>query len=436
MAAPPNPYRLDGVYLQRQDGFFMQRIKLAAGVITAPQALAVADAADCYGAGSLHLTTRGSIEIHWLREPDLAAVKRDLAMVGLTSRGACGGAVRGVTCGTQSAECFPLIESLARRIHAHFTGNPRFEGLPKKFKIGIEADAAGGRHLIQDVGLVLAAVGEDGRAGFDIWIAGGLGREPRPAFLLAGTIPEERIIPVIEAVVAVYVRHAPPPKRLKYLVQQFGEERVRSLIEAEPSYHEELPRQNGLPEQLSIEPRAEFRLELSVGDGMLMADQLRVLANHARRRASGVLAVTSDQNIALQLAPGCERRAVAAEIAAECGLEALGPGGLKIRVCPGNHECRMGLAPTRDAAAALVSVLPAGGEGMVVAVSGCPNSCSQPQLAGLGIVAARLADDGEGGRAPRYDIYRRTGAGLGEKVCPDLTLEGMLAEVPYLLAGV
>src|SRR6185369_8386453 len=125
-----------------------------------------------------------------------------------------------------------------RRLHRHFTGNPRFERLPKKFKIGIEAEAAGGRHLIQDVGLVLASL-DDGRARYDIWIAGGLGREPQAAFLFAEDVAEERIIPVIEAIVRVYAAHAPPPKRLKFLAKEFGEAKLRRLIEAEASYREE-----------------------------------------------------------------------------------------------------------------------------------------------------------------------------------------------------
>ena len=156
MSSQPKDYRLDGIYLQRQDGFFMQRVKLAAGVISAVQARTVAAAATRFGQGTIHLTTRGSMEIHWLQESDLPEVKRMLATVGLTSRGACGGAVRGVTCSSQGAVGFPALETMARRLHRHFTANPRFERLPKKFKIGIEADVSGRRHLIQDVGLVLA----------------------------------------------------------------------------------------------------------------------------------------------------------------------------------------------------------------------------------------------------------------------------------------
>ncbi|HEY5513794.1 MAG TPA: nitrite/sulfite reductase, partial [Geomonas sp.] len=167
--------RLEGIYPQRQKEFFMQRIKLPAGIISSEQALKVAEIAERFARGLAHLTTRGSIELHWLTEADLATVAAQLASVGLVGRGACGGAVRGVVCGSLAAAGAPGLEALSRRIHRHFTGNPRFEKLPKKFKVGIEADTASGRHLIQDLGLV-PALSADGRARFDVWAAGGLGR--------------------------------------------------------------------------------------------------------------------------------------------------------------------------------------------------------------------------------------------------------------------
>ncbi|HEX9079255.1 MAG TPA: hypothetical protein VF795_06685, partial [Desulfuromonadaceae bacterium] len=184
MTIEKKDYRLDGIYRQRQEGHFMQRIKLPAGVISSQQARGVAALARDYGQGRIHLTTRGSMEIHWLREADLPALKRALTTYGLTSRGACGGAVRGITCSSQGSQRFPVLETLARRLQRHFSGNPRFERLPKKFKVGIEANVTSGRHLIQDVGLVLARL-EEGRAHYDVWVAGGLGRAPQAAFLLA-----------------------------------------------------------------------------------------------------------------------------------------------------------------------------------------------------------------------------------------------------------
>jgi sulfite reductase (ferredoxin) len=425
-------YRLDGIYRQRQDGFFMQRVKLAAGVISAGQARTVAAVSTQFGQGTIHLTTRGSMEIHWLKEDDLALVKRDLAKAGLTSRGACGGAVRGITCGSQGAQGFPALESLAHRLHRHFTGNPRFERLPKKFKIGIEANEESGKHLIQDVGLVLAGHA-DGRCLYDIWIAGGLGREPRPGFPLRQQVPEERIIPIIEAIVNVYSVHAPPPKRLKFLAKEFGEVKLRQLIEAEGVYHEDIPPSTGLPEQLVPSPDGRRRLELRVFVGQLTASQLAQIADAADAYADGVLMVTANQDIALLLAPGMDAAATLSALHESTGLDPAA-SALTLRVCPGSHECRMGLAPTRDVAKALSDVLTTTGNRQVWAVSGCHNSCTQPQLADVGIIASRLSVDTGGQKTPRFDIYCRKGTGLGQKVCEGLTREELIAAVQRMTA--
>jgi ferredoxin-nitrite reductase len=427
MSTPGSEYRLDGIYRQRQEGFYMQRVKLPAGVISAGQARTVASISARFGQGTVHLTTRGSMEIHWLKEEVLPQVKRELAMSGLTSRGACGGAVRGITCGSQGAQGFPVLETLARRLHRHFTGNPRFERLPKKFKIGIEADTAGGRHLIQDVGLVLARL-KEGRACYDVWIAGGLGREPYSAFLLAEDVPEERVIPVIEAIVRVYAAHTPPPKRLKFLAREFGEARLRQLIEAEASYSEELPVVSGLPEHFVPLADGQQRLELPVFAGRLTAEQLVVIADSADRHADGVLMVTVDQNIALLLAPGADAVAELSVLQQATGLITGGPTPA-LRVCPGNHECQMGLTATRDVARELLAHIGALGQKLSWALSGCPNSCTQPQLADVGIVTAALVKGEEGERTPRFDLYRLGDGGLGTAVERSLTLEELYGKV-------
>ena len=430
MSAAGSEYRLDGIYKQRQEGFYMQRVKLAAGVISAVQARTVAEVSTRYGQGTIHLTSRGSMEIHWLKEEILPQVKRELAKVGLTSRGACGGAVRGITCGSQGAQGFPALETLARRLHRHFTGNPRFERLPKKFKIGIEADVVGGRHLIQDVGLVLAAL-EDGRARYDIWIAGGLGREPQPAFLLLGDAAEERVIPIIEAIISVYATHAPPPKRLKFLAREFGETKLRRLIEAEAAFCEEIPAVSGLPEHLASAAEEKQRLELPVFAGKLTAQQLSIIADYADRLADGVLMVSADQDIALLLASNVDKVAELPALQQLTGLSAEAvPAAL--RVCPGNHECLMGLSATRQVAHGLLAHIGPEGKKLNWALSGCPNSCSQPQLADVGIVSSTLVKEENGERTARYDLYRRIDAGLGTAVERSLKQDELYGKVREL----
>lgn len=427
----PNNLRIDGIYQQRQEGYFMQRVKLPAGVISALQARSVAGTAAKFGRSSIHLTTRGSMEIHWLEEKDLPLVKQELAKAGLTSRGACGGAVRGVTCASQDAAGFPQLESLARRIHRHFTGNPRYEALPKKFKIGIEASTAGGRHLIQDVGLVLA--GSDGeKARYDLWIAGGLGREPKAGFLLARGVCEDQLIPKIEAIITVYGRLAPPPKRLKFLAAEFGEAELRRLIEAEPAYGEELPPLNGLAENLTLPLIAGKRLVAHIFAGQLTTAGLSQLADFADIHSNGVLQVTANQDIAFVLAENADAELAAQELAT-INPSDLADSPVTFRICPGNHECKMGLAATRDIAGAVLAAIPPAARQLTWALSGCANSCSQPQLADVGIVVSRLVSDAAGVRSPRFDLYRRYGADLGISVQQQLSLEDLTALVQTIL---
>jgi sulfite reductase (ferredoxin) len=414
--------RIEGIYVQRQEGYFMQRVKLAAGVISAQQARTVAEVAETFGKGTIHLTSRGSMEVHWLQGEDLPAVKRNFAMVGLTSRGACGGAVRGVSCSSQGAAEFPQLESLARRLQRHFTGNPRFEGLPKKFKIGIETDTTGGRHLIQDVGLVLTGA-DSGMTGYDVWIAGGLGREPRAGFLLERGVREEGIIPVIEAVIAVYVRLVPPPKRLKSLAATLGETELRRLIEAEPAYGEVLLPVGGFPDGLTESANGKRRVVIPVFAGQLTADQLRGLAAFADRHAGGAMQVTADQDIAF--VSGGDTEGAVRELTTQMNACSATGAAVTFRICPGSHECRMGLAATRDLAGTLIAEMNPAAMRQAWAISGCPNSCTQPQLAAAGIVVSKLVAGEDGVRTPRFDLYRSSGAGLGEKVGEQMTFAGL-----------
>ena len=54
-----------GVYGQRQQGVQMIRIKLPFGKVTVNQLTRIADVADKYSTGTLHITTRQDIQIHY-----------------------------------------------------------------------------------------------------------------------------------------------------------------------------------------------------------------------------------------------------------------------------------------------------------------------------------------------------------------------------------
>jgi len=430
MKLDPQLLRLDGIYQQKGADRYMQRIKVPAGALSAEQALKVAALAERHAGGRLHLTTRGSIELHDIAGADLPAVQRGLAAVGLTGRGACGGAVRGVSCSTVFGPRYRESQALARKLHRHFAGNPWFEGLPKKFKIGVDGDYGGARHLIQDFGLVFAA--EDGdRRCWDVWCAGGLGREPRAAFLLANRVPEQRLLPLIEAVLRVYRQHAPKGRRLKHVVAEIGEKAFRDLLRDQTKDTPPPPptAETGLGQTLNEVPAgAGGPLYVRIFAGELSARALRALATAAGEFADGALAITADQDLAFLPASQAARRPLAAALAV-AGFDGEEAGQrLACRICPGSHECKMGLAPTREIGRWLAA-LPENLRDSFWAVSGCPNACSQPQLAEFGIVSARLVKEADGSLAPRFNLLRRSGEGLGEVVSADLDLAGLQAAI-------
>jgi sulfite reductase beta subunit-like hemoprotein len=232
-------------------------------------------------------------------------------------------------------------------------------------------------------------------------------------------VPETRIIPIIEAVVNVYATHAPPPKRLKFLAAEFGEEKLCQLIEAEETYSEYLPALTGLPENLVTDSKGKQRLELPVFAGQLTADQLLKITDFADAHADGVLMVTTNQQIALQLSSDEDASIILRDLLQSTGLTSGAPAA--IRICPGSHECRMGLAATRDVASELLAHFSEQSQNLSWAISGCGNSCSQPQLAEVGIVASRLSADADGQKTPRYDVYRRNSPGFGQKTHESLT---------------
>jgi sulfite reductase beta subunit-like hemoprotein len=431
MALDAAQLRIEGVYEQRQPGTFMFRVKVPTGVISAEQAVKVADVAGRFAGGRVHLTTRNSIEFHGVHEKDLAMAVRMLAAVGLTTRGACGGAVRGIVCSTPFSAHFPTVQVLGRKLHAHFTQNPHFEGLPKKFKIAVNADYSDLRYLIQDVGLVYVG-SEDTMPFYDLWTAGGLGKEPTPGFLMEERVSEDRVIPLVESIIRIYRERTPKGKRLKHLVGELGRDEFVRLVHERVNGAPSLHLQDGFDKQLTASElgKGGLYLEAGVFAGELDGTALRGLADIAKRHADGFMVLTSTQNVAFLV------RDEAARVEARRALEEVGfPGTVKeerviFRICPGNHECRMGLSPTRDVASEVLRAMGPAGERLSWSISGCGNSCSQPQLAGAGIVTAKLARGEDGERQPLFDLYRHEKDGeFSVRVRQEMNLEELLQAV-------
>jgi sulfite reductase beta subunit-like hemoprotein len=170
-------YRLvRGNYGQRQDVVQMIRVKIPQGILDAAQLTALADSADTWSRGFGHITTRQNVQFHFVQPHDVEKVMRRIAEAGLTTREACGSAVRNITgcpyAGVAADEVFdvtPYAEEMTRYLLRH----PLSSSLPRKFKIAFEGCASEDHSLtaINDLGFRARIKG--GERGFRLVAGGG-----------------------------------------------------------------------------------------------------------------------------------------------------------------------------------------------------------------------------------------------------------------------
>lgn len=124
-----------GFMKQVQKDRFSLRLRIVGGQIQAEQLKKVYEIAEKYGQGHIHMTSRQSIEIPYIKLEDVDAVKKELSDAGLQP-GACGPRVRTITACQGSTICpSGLIETaeLAREFDQKYYARE----LPHKFKLGI-----------------------------------------------------------------------------------------------------------------------------------------------------------------------------------------------------------------------------------------------------------------------------------------------------------
>lgn len=237
------PFRLKhGIYGQRQAGFQMVRVKVPSGILNAVQLRTLAEIAETYSTGRGHVTTRENVQFHFVKMENVPAIMRSLADAGLTTREACGNTVRNVTscplagvCPTESFDVTPHALATTR----FFLRHPEFHDLPRKFKIAFSGCANDGNCAaagIHDIGLIAQVRGSNGtgKRGFKVLVGGGLGSLPTEAATLTDFLPEEELIPAMEAVLRVFKEHGNYKNklkaRMKFVLRDKGIEEFRRLV--------------------------------------------------------------------------------------------------------------------------------------------------------------------------------------------------------------
>lgn len=412
----------------------MQRIKIPFGGLNPEQMDVLADVAEEYSDAICHVTTRQDIQLHYLHIDDTPDLMWRLAGVGITTREACGNAVRNVTacpiagvCHDETFDVTPYANACAKFL----LGHPDTQDFGRKFKVafsGCQQNACG-LVIMHDLGFIAKTRSEDGieRRGFAMYVGGGLGAVPYEAKLFADFVPEEEILPLAQAISRVYARLGEKKNRgrarVKFLVEKLGIDKFRELVLAEreelaPSeawtaYLEELPAYGEKPLKAAQPLTAAAAdpgfvawratnvyqqkqsgyvvatVTLPLGD--ITSWQLRQLANIARRFVGDHVRTTVEQNIVLRWVSEADLPELYRELKG-IGLGEPGAGTiLDVTACPGTDTCKLGIASSRGLAAELSERLAVKSQqldeairGLHIKLSGCFNACGQHHLADLG----------------------------------------------------
>jgi ferredoxin-nitrite reductase len=441
-----------GIYHDKPKvGTFMLRIKLPAGRITPEQLRAVGELSTTHGQGAGELSTRQTIQLHYLTLASLPAVFARLDEVGLTTAGACGDAVRNVTgcplAGLAHDELFD-VTPVVEQVTSFFYGNPDYSNLPRKHKISISACAH--RCNAPEINCIalVGALDADGRPGFGVLVGGGLSSVPRLARDLGVFVTPEQALPVLRALLDAWqedlrYRVSRVKARIKFMVDDLGPEGMRAEVERRLGYalpdftlppHPET-RMDHLGTQEQGDGRAAIGVPVHVGliDGAQMG-RVADIAEHV----GGDVRITRQQNLIVTGVPKAEIERTEADLEAiGFQLDANPIRGGSI-ACTGEPHCNFSVTETKTRLDALVQSLERRfGDDVAplrLHLDGCPHACAQHWVGDIGFQGSTARDE-TGTRHQAYEVYLRGGLGADAAIGRVLFRRVRTDELDELVGG-
>ncbi|MFC4593631.1 nitrite/sulfite reductase [Sphingobium tyrosinilyticum] len=430
------PLRLmNGLYLQLHA--YMLRVAIPYGTLNARQMRKLGEIARKYDKGYGHFTTRTNLQYNWIKLADAPDILAELATVEMHAIQTSGNCIRNISSDQYagvSADEVADPRPWAELLRQWSTFHPEFTYLPRKFKICViasEEDRAAMK--LHDIGLKL--VSRDGQVGAEVYAGGGMGRTPMVAPQIRDFVPEDEIVPYLEACLRVYNRYGRRDNkykaRIKILVHELGVEEYKRQVEEEFAHMrilglnppvEELNRirpffanpayEQGLSDDLDrTDPAFALWVDRQVAahkqpgyaivnislkprggiPGDASAEQIELVADLAETYSLDELRVTHAQNLVLPHVKKANLHAIWQKLdeagLAEANLDLI----TDIIACPGLDYCSLANARSIPLAQKLSERFAAAdrqkdlGE-LKVKISGCINACGHHHAGHIGVL--------------------------------------------------
>jgi sulfite reductase (ferredoxin) len=397
-----------------EDSYFMMRVRIPGGQLSADQLRTVAGIAKEYGRDLADVTDRQNVQYHWIRIEDVPAIWDRLEEAGLSSIQACGDVPRNIlgcpVAGVDHAEILDATEVL-RATEAVAAGNPEFANLPRKFKTAISGCASHcTAHEVNDISFV-GVIGPDGTPGFDLWVGGGLSTNPMIAQRLGVFVRPDQVPAVWAGVAGLFrdygYRRLRARARIKFLVADWGAAKFREVLEKEylgeplPDGPAPAPPPATGRDHVGVHRQQDGNYYVGVAPhvGRTSGTQLYQVADLAQAYGSGTIRTTTEQKLLIldipeRALPGLLSDLEAADLQASPSVFRRGT-----MACTGIEFCKLAIVETkgraRDLYTELARRLPDFDTPITINVNGCPNSCARFQLADIGLKGS-IVDGQEG----------------------------------------
>lgn len=447
-----------GIYEQRDKERFMVRVRLAGGIINPGQLLKISDISNKYGGEYLHLTTRQDIQIHDVKAENILHILDELKAVNLTSKGGGGNTVRNIVmdheAGFSKSEAFdvtPVVKTLTEDLIAEENSY----NLPRKFKVSFSTDEKDNSFAkISDVGLFAKL--KNGKKGFSVYVAGGLGKRIRVADKLFDFIEVNELYPVVSAIKSVFFKYGNRKNRntarLRFLYESIGKEKFLEYFNDEikqissrdynsiyTSYTPE--KYNELPISSPAEPldgnysywlkncvsgqnqKGLSSIILHVKRGDLSLGDAKKIATFARDFGVNTIRVLNTQNIKLVNIPDQYLPDVYNLTHSLNSILSLPRVIAEVVGCKGSATCQLGICRPPGLLNKLYETVKSKNiqysKTLRIHISGCQNSCGKHQIADIGF--AGKAKKYENHYYPAYSVYllgknTETYTAFGEKI--------------------
>jgi ferredoxin-nitrite reductase len=448
-------FKFWGVFHQRsgQESYFMLRISNAFGVLDPGQLRTIAEVAREYatgpvenpefGNGWIDLTTRQSIQLHWLKLEDIPEIWEKLEAVGVSSRSAGGDTMRNISGCPVAGKADEYVESrgLLDEIQEDIREDDDLCNMPRKFNISVSGCRQGcAQDSINDVGLEPAHKLIDGEEvkGFNVRVGGGLGgREPRRARPLDLFIRPEHAKETVRAFVELYHeegnRQNRSKNRARFFVDDLGTDEIRERLDdrldfeferagtdfrGEYTYNAGKPTAAGAHDHVGVYDQKDGKnyVGLSVPVGRLRAAEAIELADLADRYGSGEIRLSRRQNPLIMDVPDRKKAALLDEPLLEKLQPEPTPFVQGAMACTGTEFCSLALTETKARMARMLRWLDANTElpddvaRIKMHYSGCTADCGQAMTADIGLQGMRARKNGEMVEALDVGV----GGGIGE----------------------